>query len=112
MNTKIKSTDLANVKHMGREFVLYQIQDGELDQLTAGYNSIHLALSGMVFGALITVVTTWLTRVSPSLKETVVYFSSTVLFGLAFLYFGLMALKDYSNARKTIQRIRENSKPI
>jgi hypothetical protein len=112
MNAKIKTTDLANVKHMGREFVLYQIQDSELDQLTTGYNSIHLGLSGMAFGALVTVVTTWITRVSPSLKETVIYFSSTIILGLTTLYLGLMAIKDYSNARKVVQGIRTNSKLI
>lgn len=112
MKAKIKSADLANVKHMGREFVLYQVHDGELDQLTSGYNSIHLGLSGMTFGALVTVLTTWNTRVSPSQTETLVYYSSTIVLALATLYFGLMAVKDYLNARKIVQRIRENSKPI
>lgn len=112
MMANIKSANLANVKHMGREFVLYQIQDSELDMLTAGYNSIHLALAGIVFGAFITVAITWTARDSPSLKETLIYLCSTIVFGLASLYLGLMATKDYFNARKIVQRIRGSSKPI
>jgi hypothetical protein len=112
MMAKINSGDLASVKHMGREFVLYQIQASELDMLTAGYNSIHLGLAGVVFGALVTVVITWITRDSPSTKETALYFCSSILFGFGFLYFGLMALKDYRKARKIVKSIRESSKLI
>jgi len=112
MTPRIKSANLATVKHMGRDFVLYQIQDNELDMLTGGYNSIHLGLGGVVFGAFVTVAITWIARDSPSTKETVIYFCSTILFGLASLYFGLMAAKDYSNARKIVDSIKGSSKPI
>jgi hypothetical protein len=114
--SKFNPNDLAVMKHMSREFVLFQVEENELDQLGAGYNSINLALFGISFGAFLTVGITWIVQAhsptSLSIKETLVYFCSTLIFGAASVYLGLLARKDYSNSQKTIARIKSQSKPI
>ena len=115
--SRFSPNDLATLKHMSREFVLFQVQENELDQLGAGYNSINLALFGISFGALLTVGITWIARATGSsaplsVKETLIYFCAALIFCLASVYLGLLAGKDYSNSQKTIARIKSESKPM
>src|SRR5258708_957448 len=105
------------MKHMSREFTLYQLEENELDQLVAGYNSIHLGLFGVFFGAFLTVGITWIVQAnanvaSLSVRATLLYFCATVIFFVATIYFGCMAVKDLRKSRRVISRIKSQSKPL
>jgi hypothetical protein len=114
MSAKFTTKDLSQVEHMSRKFVCYQVMQNELDQLNAGYSSAHLTLFGVALGAFSTVVINWIAGVNAPLSITAycTYLCTTIITGFFALYMGWLAVRDYRNSNKLIQRIKDDSTPF
>jgi hypothetical protein len=78
---------------------MYGVTDTQLNQLMAGYTSLHLVFFGICFGAWISLVIPLFCNAVP--KETKIYFFAAALVsgGLA-VWAGLGALAHWGVARK------------
>ena len=106
-----KDLRLTSTTYMKRDFVMYPVEEDELDSFARGETSLHFGLFGLSFGALLSSITT--------LKTATLSQSSQVLFDclffvslLASIYFGVMSAKDYGSSRKKVTRIKNRSKPM
>ena len=105
---KFTAAKLTVMTHMKREFVLYQVEQNELDHLVPGYTSFHLTLFGITIGCAVTILFACLTS-SLSASRECVFWAVFVLAILMAIYFGLMAKKDHDLARSTADKIRNQS---
>jgi uncharacterized protein YacL len=108
---KFTAKDLTVMTHMKREFVLYQVEQNELDRLVAGYTSLHLSFFGITIGAAVTILVAWPTS-SLSPPRECLFLAVLAATMLMALYFGLMSKKDHALARTTAEKSRGQSTPV
>src|SRR5215831_12003434 len=99
---------LTTVSYRKRELIMYPVQKHEFEILASGYSSVHLGLFGCFFGGFITLLVTMLSVAMPEPLGTR-FFVATLGLGLASVYCGLMAIRDYRNSRKVISGIRSET---
>jgi hypothetical protein len=117
VNTRLSPNNLATMKHMGREFVVFFVNESELDQLGAAYNSVHFGLFGIFLGVLVAVGITWIVQASTSItplstRLTLVYLVTTIMASGFALQCGLTAWREYGRSSELISRIKAQSKPL
>jgi glucan phosphoethanolaminetransferase (alkaline phosphatase superfamily) len=89
---------------------IYPVTDSTLEELTAGYNSLHLVFFGVCIGAAISLFIAF--RTTTALSEKPYYlFSFLACLGLGAL-FGTFGITNYLRARQSKNRLYEQSIPI
>src|ERR1700676_4168433 len=78
---KFKASNLSTMTHMSREFIIYQVEENELDRLNSDYTSVHFSLFGIALGALLLAVTTLRTVSNLSDHDHTLYFCLAVMAG-------------------------------
>lgn len=90
---------------------MYPVSNHQLEELTAGYNSLHLVCFGICFGAALTLGIACL-QAAHGAPEKLYYFSAgTVLAGLT-VVFGINGGMGYYRAYKCKKRLYNESVPI
>lgn len=84
---------------------MYHVLRQELDELIAGYTSINLGFFGLAFGATLAI---FITCTTASLQEPIKsrYWISFFVFALFTVYFFSMAVREWRNAQKKIDKIK------
>ena len=90
---------------------MYPVLDQELKTLGSGYSSPHLGLCGMAFGAFTALLITIFTVPLPEPMGTRFVLASAGS-GVFFLYFGLMAIRDWINSRQLEKKIRSETEVL
>lgn len=99
---------LTTITYRKRKLEMYPVFDHELKELGSGYSSPHLGLCGMALGTFVTLLITVLTvPLSEAAKTRFIVLC--VVFGVFMLYFGIMAARDWSNAKQRIKKIRSET---
>ncbi|SRR6266849_5836093 len=89
---------------------VYPITDSKLDELTAGYNSLHLVFFGICVGAGISLLIAC--RSAASGNEKLYYFSACfIAFGLSVL-FGAIGITNYVRAWRSKRKLYKESVPL
>jgi hypothetical protein len=109
---KFEAKDLAVLRVMKREFVLYPVEQNELHTLASGFNSIHFGLAGISFSALVTLGTTRLLANSLSDHEKVILFCALLICLIATVYFSAMAIRDYRNSMGILKGIKTETTTV
>src|SRR5690242_1583093 len=89
---------------------IYPITDSKLDELTAGYNSLHLVFFGICVGA----GTSFLIACKSAAggNEKLYYFSACFIsFGLS-VFFGTIGITNYVRAYLSKRRLYKESVPL
>jgi len=104
----LEPEQLTVVSYRKRQLVMYPVQRTEFEILASGYSSIHLGLAAGCFGASITLGAT---IASVNLSEPIGtrFWTFLLIFGIATLYFGFMAGRDYLNSKKVIATIKSET---
>jgi hypothetical protein len=104
-----KAEDLTAIKYWKRSFDMYPVFEHELKTLARGYSSPHLALASLTFGAWLTMIVT--TSTVTSLPETfaIRFFVGKLVSGVFTVYFGIMAWREWSEARQFIANLRKET---
>jgi hypothetical protein len=110
--TEFVTTDLAVTKIMKRSFLLYIVHEVELDQLVAGYTSVHFGCAGVSVGILATLLVTRAIVEPLSTYIHLLLSCSILIFVVASAYFIVMAVRDYKEARKAFGRIRTQTQEV
>ena len=85
--------DLTSSTFMKRDFIMYQVEEDELDNLASGETSLHFTLFGLSFGALLSTITTLATATLAQKAQT--FFDCLFLVSLlASICFGAMAWRN------------------
>lgn len=93
------------VELMDRHFRAYPIMDEELDALASAHSSVDQVFLGIVLGALMSVVITFVTGgVNDSNRLTYVWIAAGLI--VATIYFGICAIADVRAARRRVDRVR------
>jgi len=105
---QLEPEQLTVVSYRKRQLVMYPVQRTEFEILASGYSSIHLGLAAGCFGASITLGAT---IASVNLSEPIGtrFWTFLLIFGIATLYFGFMAGRDYLNSKKVIATIKSET---
>jgi hypothetical protein len=89
---------------------VYPVTDSQLEELTAGFNSLHLICFGIFVGAFISLLIAFFQTSSASEKPY--YFAGTlVMFGLSVL-FGINGIGNYVKAYRRKSKLYGESIPI
>lgn len=90
---------------------MYGVSEPHLEELTAGYNSLHLIFFGVCLGAAITLAIA-LGQTSFTASERPYYIACLLAtIGLA-LFFGINGITNYCRASKRKKQLYEESVPI
>ena len=100
--------DLTTVSFRKRSLVMFPVQKKELDDLAAGYSSIHTGLFGCFVGVLCTLIVALATTPLPEPMARR-FWDGLYFFAAASLYCGLMAIRDYWNSRNVLATIRSET---
>ena len=93
------------ITYRKRTIEMYHVLRQELDDLVAGYTSINLAFFGITSGAALAIFLTCTTAgLSEPLKSR--YWFSFFGTGLLTVYFGIMSMREWRNARKKVDQIK------
>ncbi|MBI4282651.1 MAG: hypothetical protein HY672_04105 [Chloroflexi bacterium] len=96
---------IAIVEH-GRDIHVHRVTEPELDGLTSGYNSVHLAFFTLCLGLLIGFLTTLLTVDLPD-RKAAIFVAGIIVTAIMGLYFGAMTLKERVALKKFVNRVKE-----
>jgi hypothetical protein len=87
---------------------MYPVQRTEFEILASGYSSIHLGLAAGCFGASITLGAT-IASVNLTEPTGTRFWTFLLIFGIATIYFGFMAARDYINSKRVIATIKSET---
>ena len=88
-----------------RHFEMVRLTLQELDMLSHGYNSVHLALFGPVFGAALTIGVTVLT-IPLDDRAFAVFIGALIVTFVLSIYFGLMAFREWRTTRNLVKMLK------
>lgn len=98
-----------NIIEHEREWHVYRLTEPELDNLIAGFASIHLVLFGVAAGGLLGAIFGLLTSGSAmDAKTFAAYIATTLVCAGGTLYFGLMALRDRRRSLRDVGRLKKD----
>jgi glucan phosphoethanolaminetransferase (alkaline phosphatase superfamily) len=89
---------------------MYGVSDSQLEELTAGYNSLYLILFGICVGAAISLGIAW--REATSVADKPYYCGSFIATLLVALLSGLAGFTNYWRAFRRKQKLYEDSVPL
>ena len=93
------------ITHRKRTIEMYHVLRQELDDLISGYTSVHLAFFGITLGTTLTLLITCTTvPLQEPWKSR--YWSVFFLSAFAAVYCGVMATREWLQARGKINRIK------
>lgn len=103
--------DLTVISYRRRTLEMYPVLNQELETLVSGYASVYLALFGIAFGALLTLL---VTAVTVSLSDAVhrSFVDATLITGLFSVMFGVLALKDWWKSRGVLKKLRKETTEV
>ncbi len=100
---------METVWHKGTVKV-YPVTDSKLEELTAGYNSLHLVFFGIFIGAAISFLIAC--RSTPVATEKPYYLAACIAaFGVGIL-FGVVGIGNYVRASKAKNKLYKESVPL
>jgi hypothetical protein len=103
-----EAEQLTVVSYRKRQLVMYPVQRTEFEILASGYSSVHLGLAAGCFGAGITLAAT-IASVNLSEPMGTRFWSGLLILGIATLYFGFMAGRDYFKSKRVIATIKSET---
>jgi hypothetical protein len=104
----LEPEQLTVVSYRKRQLVMYPVQRTEFEILASGYSSIHLGLAAGCFGASITLGAT-IASVNLTEPTGTRFWTFLLIFGIATIYFGFMAARDYINSKRVIATIKSET---
>jgi hypothetical protein len=90
---------------------MYGISDAQLEELTAGYNSLHLVFFGICIGAAITLIIAFM-QTAPTAVERPYYFATMVAMVVLSAVCGVNGIGNYVKANDRKKKLYQESIPI
>jgi NhaP-type Na+/H+ or K+/H+ antiporter len=103
--------DAANMVWYKTVIHIYPVTDSQLEELTAGYNSLHLVCFGICVGAACSLLIA-LEQTASTAAERPYYFAGMVaMFGLSVM-FGINGVMNYVRASRRKAKLYRESIPV
>jgi hypothetical protein len=90
---------------------MYSISDAHLEELTAGYNSLHLVFFGICLGATVTLIVA-LMQTARTAVERPYYFATLVAMIVLSAVCGVNGIGNYIRANDRKKKLYQESIPI
>jgi hypothetical protein len=90
---------------------MYGVSDSQLEELTAGYNSLHLVCFGICVGAGFTLLIAFKQTASTAAEKPYYLAGMIALFGLSVM-FGINGMVNYARASRRKAKLYKESVPL
>jgi hypothetical protein len=98
----------AVITHRKRVFEVYHVLKEDLNRLASGFVSVHFGLLGIMVGAALSMIITYVTvPLAEPLKTR--FWAASLIFSIGAIYCAIMAFRDWRAACNEVERIKRET---